>query len=227
MKRKQTAPSISHRPFADLAALVRKRSIDVQHTSTHAKSAPAPPTDDELFERAMRDVREIPEFRAIPVSFNKKHPAVRPAPYELHPHGVLTEITCGKRPINLEQMQEFIWWLHPKESAHAGDLMVQRLHQGAFSIQDFIDLHGCTLQDTDELLGTFLKESLQRGMGCVKIIHGRGLRSADKPVLKSRVAHLLSTRFAKHVRAFVTARSNDGGLGAVYVLLRRKPLSPR
>lgn len=225
MKRKQPDAAISHRPFAALADLVRKRSSDLQHTSTHAKAVTEPTTDDELFIHAMRDVREIPEFRAIRVSFGKKRMAVQQPKREPLPHTLLEEITCGRKPIILEQTQEFVWWLHPKEASHTGNLIVQRLHQGCFSVQDFLDLHGCTVPEADEQLSSFLKESLQSGFGCVKIIHGRGLRSADKPVLKSRVAHLLSTRFAKHVRAYVTARANDGGLGAVYVLLRSRPLS--
>lgn len=217
----------AHRPFASLASLVRKRDMALRKTEPLAKPAPPPPTDDELFARAMRDVREIPEFRAIRVTFSRTCPAIRPPKREPDAHALLAEVICGKKPIALEQTQEFIWWIHPKEATQAGNLLVQRLHQGAFSVQDFIDLHGCILPEADEMLGTFLKTSLQRGFGCVKIIHGRGLRSAGKPVLKSRVAHLLSSRFAKYVRAFVTARANDGGLGAVYVLLRGRPLARR
>lgn len=225
MKRKQPDATISHRPFAALADLVRKRSSDLQHSRTHAKASTEPTTDDELFLHAMRDVREIPEFRAIRVSFGKPRTVVQQPKREPLPHALLEEIIGGRKPIILEQTQEFVWWLHPKEVSHTGNLIVQRLHQGCFSVQDFLDLHGCTVPEADEQLSSFLKDSLQSGFGCVKIIHGRGLRSADKPVLKSRVMHLLSTRFAKHVRAYVTARANDGGLGAVYVLLRSRPLS--
>jgi len=216
---------MSHRPFAALADLVRKRSSDMQHSSTHAKKGSEPPTDDELFILAMHDVREIPEFRAIRVSFGKARTVVQQPKREPLPHALLEEITRGKKPIILEQTQEFIWWIHPKEASHTGNLIVERLHQGCFSVQDFLDLHGCTVPEADEQLSAFLKKSIQSGYGCIKIIHGRGLRSAGKPVLKSRVQHLLSTRFAKHVRAYVSARANDGGLGAVYVLLRARPLS--
>lgn len=225
MKRKKTDAAISYRPFAALADLVRKRSSDLKHRGTGEKTVAESPTDDELFLRAMRDVREIPEFRAIRISFGKNRTALQHPKREPLPHALLEEITCGKKPVILEQTQEFVWWIHPKEVSHAGALLVQRLHQGAFSVQDFLDLHGCTVPEADKLLAAFLKESLQKGLGCVKIIHGRGLRSADKPVLKSRVTNLLSTRFAKHVRAYVTARANDGGLGAVYVLLRSRPLT--
>jgi DNA-nicking Smr family endonuclease len=54
---------------------------------------------------------------------------------------------------------------------------------------------------------------------CVRVIHGKGLRSNERlPVLKNLVSHLL--RQIPAVMAFVSARQNDGGTGATYVLLR-------
>jgi DNA-nicking Smr family endonuclease len=54
----------------------------------------------------------------------------------------------------------------------------------------------------------------------VKIIHGRGLRSPRGPVLKEKLIKRLSGKYRKHVVAFVTARQCDGGLGALYILLK-------
>jgi len=51
-------------------------------------------------------------------------------------------------------------------------------------------------------------------------VHGKGLRSGiDGPVLKALVPTLLARW--DDVLAFVTARLQHGGSGAVYVLLRR------
>jgi DNA-nicking Smr family endonuclease len=66
----------------------------------------------------------------------------------------------------------------------------------------------------------FLKESMIKGHRCIKIIHGRGLRSPKGPVLKEALIKWLSGRYRKHIIAFVTARQCDGGLGALYILLR-------
>jgi DNA-nicking Smr family endonuclease len=225
VKRKiSSSHSLSYRPFAILGDLMSMQKDESQQNSRQKQAAPMQPTEDELFIRAMHDVREIPEFRAIPVSFKKSHSVTCRQKAGISSHDLLKDIIKGKRAIILAQTQEFISWLHPKEVRHAGDLLIERLHQGAFSVQDFIDLHGCTVLEADDLLDSFIKESMRKGFGCVKIIHGRGLRSAGTAVLKSRVAHLLSTRFAKFVRAYVTAPATDGGLGAVYVLLRQKPL---
>jgi DNA-nicking Smr family endonuclease len=66
----------------------------------------------------------------------------------------------------------------------------------------------------------FIRDGLRRGYRCLKIIHGRGLKSPRGPVLKEFVIRLLSGPLSKHVDAFATARQCDGGLGALYVLLR-------
>ena len=59
------------------------------------------------------------------------------------------------------------------------------------------------------------------GLTCVKIIHGKGLRSGPHgPRLKQMTASLLIRR--DRVVAFASARPNDGGTGAVYVLLDRR-----
>jgi DNA-nicking Smr family endonuclease len=57
----------------------------------------------------------------------------------------------------------------------------------------------------------------------VLVVTGRGLHSeASIPVLKQSVqAWLTHGRPAKQVLGFCSARKEDGGLGAVYVLLRR------
>jgi len=54
----------------------------------------------------------------------------------------------------------------------------------------------------------------------VRIIHGKGRGSGNRgPVLKSAVNRWLRRHGA--VRAFCSARRNDGGTGALYVLIER------
>jgi DNA-nicking Smr family endonuclease len=98
--------------------------------------------------------------------------------------------------------------------------LIRELHKGRFAVQDYLDLHGYVLEEAEGALKDFLREALQRGHRCIKIIHGRGLRSPAGPVLKKAVIDLLSTRYRKHLIGFCTARQNDGGLGALYVLLK-------
>ena len=64
---------------------------------------------------------------------------------------------------------------------------------------------------------------IHAGWRCVLIVHGRGLHSKDQvPVLKAQLKTWLNQkRIGQMVLAFATARPQDGGAGAVYVLLRR------
>jgi DNA-nicking Smr family endonuclease len=66
----------------------------------------------------------------------------------------------------------------------------------------------------------FLAEARREGWRCVRIVHGKGLRSrAAGPVLKALTDRLLRRR--DDVIAFASARPALGGTGAVVVLLKR------
>ncbi len=105
--------------------------------------------------------------------------------------------------------------------------LLRRLHRGDFSIEGHLDMHGLTVRQARPVFDAFLREALTRGQRAILVIHGRGLSSPRVPVLKARVAAWLSTGpWRKWVIAFASARPCDGGAGATYVLLRRRP-APR
>lgn len=96
--------------------------------------------------------------------------------------------------------------------------VLRDLRRGRWVVQEALDLHGATREEARRLVAEFLAESMRRGLRCVRIVHGKGLRSGQRgPVLKQTVNSLLR-RFAAVV-AFSSARQVDGGTGAVYVLL--------
>ena len=98
---------------------------------------------------------------------------------------------------------------------------LKKLRRGHWVIQDELDLHGLTSVEARELLVMFLHDCLRTGARCVRIIHGKGLRSKNRqPVLKTKVANWLMQR--DEVLAFCQARQVDGGGGAVMVLLKAK-----
>ena len=100
------------------------------------------------------------------------------------------------------------------------EAVLRRLRRGEYSIRDEIDLHGMTQDEARAALGAFLAESALHGRHCVRIIHGKGRGSGNRgPVLKSAVNRWLRRHGA--VRAFCSARRNDGGTGALYVLIER------
>lgn len=95
--------------------------------------------------------------------------------------------------------------------------VLRRLRRGYFSIADTIDLHHMDVPTARQVLLDFIDRALARGYGCVRVIHGKGLRSRDAPRLKVLTARLLR----KHPRiiAYASCRPVDGGTGATDVLL--------
>jgi DNA-nicking Smr family endonuclease len=97
--------------------------------------------------------------------------------------------------------------------------VLRKLRRGQWAIQDDLDLHGLVVDDARALLAAFLAQAVRRGLRCVRVVHGKGYRSAGgEPVLKGKVAGWLAQR--DEVLGFVQARPQDGGGGAVVVLLR-------
>ena len=104
----------------------------------------------------------------------------------------------------------------------------KRLHKGKFSIQAHIDLHGMTVSEARPAFDAFLKSSISRGYRALLVIHGRGLSSPDRPVLKPKVYEWLThSPWNKWIIAFSSAKPYDGGAGATYILLRKNPISKR
>ena len=128
----------------------------------------------------------------------------------------LEAIVKGRQHIDLSNTQEYVEWVHPDFS----DRFLNDLHDGRYSVQDCLDIHGLILDEAEIVVDRFIRESITKSLRYIKIIHGRGLRSPNGPVLKSAVVHWLSRRFRKFIVAFVTARRCDGGLGALYILLK-------
>lgn len=107
--------------------------------------------------------------------------------------------------------------------------VVKKLRRGVWTLQAEIDLHGLRRDAAREAVAAFLHAAMRRGARCVRIVHGKGLGSPGKePVLKSHVKHWLAQR--AEVLAFTHAKAEDGGHGALIVLLReasREPARPR
>jgi len=80
-------------------------------------------------------------------------------------------------------------------------------------------LHGMRREEARVALADMLRDSVKRGLRCIRVIHGKGLGSLNKqPVLKGKVRAWLVQK--EEVIAFCQARPHDGGAGAVVVLLQ-------
>ena len=106
-----------------------------------------------------------------------------------------------------------------------GPDVTRRLRKGDWSIQGEIDLHGLRREEAREALSAFVREAHRRGWRCVRVVHGKGLGSPGKaPVLKGRVQSWLVQK--NEVLAFVQARGDEGGAGALVVLLKPAAAAP-
>jgi DNA-nicking Smr family endonuclease len=99
------------------------------------------------------------------------------------------------------------------------DQVLRRLRRGLIPVEAELDLHGVTQSVARSLTAQFIEASRQSHLRCVRIIHGKGMRSGTRgAILKSALNGWL--RRHPDVMAFASARPIDGGTGAAYVLLR-------
>jgi DNA-nicking Smr family endonuclease len=97
--------------------------------------------------------------------------------------------------------------------------LLRRLRRGHWTVEASLDLHGMNRAEAAVAVGGFLRRCRARRLGCVRIVHGRGLGSRNRePVLKGKVYHWLKMR--DEVLAFSQAPAAHGGSGAVLVLLK-------
>jgi DNA-nicking Smr family endonuclease len=166
----------------------------------------------ELFREAVRDVVPIkPPNRVEP--FRSLPPPI-PAKRQEDERAVLDELARLASDDDLIEFEDDGVFLRPGLPRD----ILRKLRRTHWVIQDDIDLHGLTGDEAVERTAAFLAECRRLGKRCVRIVHGKGLRSPGRePVLKRRIRRLLTRR--DEVLAFVEPRAIHGGAGAVVVLL--------
>jgi DNA-nicking Smr family endonuclease len=173
---------------------------------------PDEPTDAQLFREAVRGVKPLGTRTAPPAAAPKVRPRARFTRADRA--AVLRESLEGAAADPALAPGDELVFHRP----HIPPAVVRRLRRGEYRVQREIDLHGLTVAEAKQALRQFLIAALEARVRCVRIIHGKGLRSGHRgPVLKSAVSAVL--RRSGAVLAYVSARPVDGGTGAVYVLL--------
>lgn len=167
-----------------------------------------------LFRTAVGDARPLrhgPRFL---------HPLPKPRPIPL-------QSLRDQREVLLDSLSDHVYWADSLESGEElaflrpglQNQVLRKLRRGHWVTQGELDLHGLTVAEAKLELIQFLQHCQKNGLRCIRIIHGKGLRSKNRePVLKHKVAHWLMQR--DETLAFCQARAADGGGGAMLVLLR-------
>ena len=84
-----------------------------------------------------------------------------------------------------------------------------------------VDLHGCTVEQARSAVLQIIQIAKDENQNVIKIVHGKG----PEAILKTYVNGWL--RQHRDVLAFVSAPENQGGTGAVLVLLKRAEKNPK
>jgi len=171
------------------------------------------PEDIELFRSSVGDVRPVSHDRVMPY---RRPPSPRPLFRELDEAAVLRDLLSDQfDPADMETGEELVF-VRPGLQLRT----LRKLRRGQIVVDAELDLHGMTVPEARTAIVGFLGECQRRRTQCARIIHGKGRGSRHRaPVLKNKVGGWLRQR--DEVLAYCSARSYDGGTGAIYVLLKR------
>lgn len=174
------------------------------------------PEDAALFREAIGDVRELTPPAAAP---ERPRPAAEARMQERDEALALAQSrTAAYLEATIDGAEALAY-----RRDEVPESVLKSLKRGQFSIGGELDLHQLRAPQAERWLREFLAQSRAGGHACVRIIHGKGLRTSEGgSVLKALVDRLLRQR--ADVLAFASAPAAMGGTGAVLVLLaKRRP----
>jgi DNA-nicking Smr family endonuclease len=228
--RKTSGPKDAFKPLGHLEEMLREKAISLpadapeKRGRVYFQPVIEGGDDDALFRNAMADVIPLPRKGRMNVKPKRRKSADGCDTGDVETLNRLKNLVERGKGFVVADTSEYI------EGARYCDNpeVAKRLHRGDFSIQSHIDLHGLITAEAREALDVFISEAIAGGKRAVLVVHGRGLSSPGKPVLKALVQEWLTRGpRRKWVIAFSSARPCDGGAGATYVLLRRGPYTRR
>lgn len=212
-----------NRPFAGLSAFLKEKHIELDKETPVHKPDPVPDDDEHLFSEAMEGVRTISR-RGNRVR-SKTPPEILSHPgKDTGEDRLLQNILADGNLINVTNLPEYM----EGYAEGVSPLVMEKLRNGEFSVQQVVDLHGLSIESARETFEFFLSEAIRKNLKCIKVIHGRGLKSKREPIIKDYLkTWIVRAMHRKWITAFSNAVMPDGGPGATYILLRNKPEKKR
>lgn len=175
--------------------------------------------DKALWKAVTKDVKPIKRAvspKAAPEPDKKTAPAPLKKPIPAPPRHA---VTIPKPPAVTLPPRE----LSHGQAAGLDKRTLERLRRGQLPVEAEIDLHGHTQEEAHGALNTFIIGHAAVGRRCVRVITGKGNFRQGGGVLQTAVPRWLNEPpLQNSILAFTHARRDDGGAGALYVLLRRK-----
>ena len=179
------------------------------------------PDDLAAFRAAVADAKPLPKNDRV--HLGGPLPAPRPLQHIADERAALHDSLYG--PIGLQDRLEGGDEPNYLRNGLASTVL-RDLRRGRWVVQDEVDLHGLNRDEARLRLAEFMAGSLHYGKRCVRVIHGKGLRSPQKTsILRQLVRGWLAQR--DEVLAYCQAKPHDGGEGALIVLLRAQKAQHR
>ena len=177
------------------------------------------PNEEAIFLAAMDKVNPLGRSRGRSLAPSAHNSSPPQKAEELSNHSIMLDVLDGKIEFRLDFTDEYI------EGRVKGfdDLTMAKLKAGALSPEAHLDLHGLNMRQAYAAMLDFIQRHYMAGRRCLLLIPGRGRNSPEGcGILRSKLRDWLTADpFKRVVLAFCTAKPKDGGMGALYVLLRQ------
>jgi DNA-nicking Smr family endonuclease len=171
--------------------------------------------DLQFFRNEVADVRPLKSEKRIDTPRKYPSPKPRRSFNNFADEEISTETVLSDPDLRDIEVEDALFYARPGIQQK----VQRKLRRGELEIEDELDLHGYTVIEAKSAIIDFIEECKRRHIRYIRIIHGKGFRSEQKvPVLKTHVAYWLPQ--LNDVLAFASARPNDGGTGALYVILK-------
>ena len=172
--------------------------------------------EDELFAEAMGKVQPLAEQNKVNPEGLKQKPRKQSLQVQQFRKGA---VVPPQRAFSPEQTDDP--WRLVADGVSREKL--KQLAAGRPAAERTFDLHGLSRDEALNLLASGFENALSDGLRVVCIIHGRGLHSQGKAILKEATFHWL--REGTYAYAVLAAVPEPGsGGGAALVLLRRQTI---
>lgn len=178
--------------------------------------------DTELFKKALSGVKpidngNIAQLRTKPSKKVDAQILAKRAAAEGGAEQELTEISDTQAILNPVASQAALSY----RIATLQHKVFEDLKAGKIRWFEAVDLHGCTVEQARAAVLQIIQMAKDENQNVIKIVHGKG----PEAILKTYVNGWL--RQHRDVLAFVSAPENQGGTGAVLVLLKRAEKNPK
>lgn len=173
--------------------------------------------DDEWFAKEMGDVKPLKAEKRVAI----RREDVSALAVEARRDAAQREQSVDRNPLSdaeipLLDAHYILEWQGP--GVQHG--VFRKLKQGAYEPEARLDLHRMTVERARQEVYSFINEAQSLSLRSLMIVHGKGFSSkADGAVLKSYLNVWLPQ--LGPVIAYCSAQPRHGGVGAVYVLLKK------